>query len=400
MIMGARKLNIACIFSGELESGGGFQTQLSTIVELSKDERYNFIVFTTNRVDSNILGNYDLNVIHIKQNFLYKVFRLILRNEFFYKVCPKLTVGNKFEKVLYTYDIDLVYFLSPSSLALDLVCHNYIFTVWDLCYRDYPEFPEVSFHREFERREMLYSKALKKAIAIITDSELGKENIVRRYSLDENRVYFVSYLPSINIRETEFVDIKKRYHIHTENYLYYPAQFWPHKNHVYIIDSLSILKRQGIHITAVFSGSDKGNLGYVLEYAKKAGVGDLVKYIGFAPNEEIYYLYKQSLALAMPTYFGPTNIPPLEAFAVGTPVIYSDLPGLREQVRDAALLCDLKDPNSLAMHIETLLNNPEKRSELIEKGYKRLKELQQKSITNVLRNILEDYAVKLKCWKT
>ena len=62
-------------------------------------------------------------------------------------------------------------------------------------------------------------------------------------------------------------------------------------------------------------------------------------------NDE-YPLYDQSLALVMPTYLGPTNIPPLEAFAYETPVCYSDTPFL-ETSRRCAFFMNLKDPNSL-----------------------------------------------------
>ena len=44
--------------------------------------------------------------------------------------------------------------------------------------------------------------------------------------------------------------------------------------------------------------------------------------MNFLPDEEISYLYKNCLAVVMPTYFGPTNIPPLEAFKLGIPTIY------------------------------------------------------------------------------
>ncbi|MEG0664771.1 MAG: glycosyltransferase family 1 protein, partial [Clostridia bacterium] len=78
----------------------------------------------------------------------------------------------------------------------------------------------------------------------------------------------------------------------------------------------------------------------------------------------------------------------------------SDLTGLREQVADAALLCDLKDYTSLVKHLEQLLNNPNKRSELIELGYKRLDNLQEISIDNILKRIFDEYLIKLKCWKS
>ena len=233
----------------------------------------------------------------------------------------------------------------------------------------------------------------------MTDSELGRDNAIRRYNLDSNRVFSASFVPSANAKKTGFLDIKKKYQVDGE-YIYYPAQFWAHKNHVYIIDAIAKLKEKGIFLTAIFSGSDKGNLDYVLNYAQKLNVADLVRYIGFAPDDEIYHLYKQSLALVMPSYFGPTNIPPLEAFAIGTPVIYSDLAGLREQVADAALLCDLKNPQNLVEHLRLLLHNPDRRLELIEQGYRRLNELQKTSVSHVLMQIFDDFLIKLKCWKS
>ena len=68
-------------------------------------------------------------------------------------------------------------------------------------------------------------------------------------------------------------------------------------------------------------------------------------------------LYKNSLALVMPTYFGPTNIPPLEAFALGVPVLYSDLPGLREQVGECSIAIKFGQSNSMATHLLSLMND-------------------------------------------
>ena len=88
-------------------------------------------------------------------------------------------------------NVDLVYFISPSSWSNYLEHLNYIITIWDLCHRDEPEFPEVYKNRVFEKREIDINKCLKRAIAIIADSELGRENIVRRYLIDYSRVYIV-----------------------------------------------------------------------------------------------------------------------------------------------------------------------------------------------------------------
>lgn len=391
-------MNIGVVFDGELQSGGCYQTQLSTILELKKLNQYLIIAIVFSIENKTILENFGIETIVIKKTFFNQLFRFINRQECFCLFSSRLKLKTSFEKKLEQKKIDLVYFLSPSTFSLDLVAMNYVITVWDLCHRDTPEFPEVNNYREFEKRELLYTKSLKKSVAILVDSQLGKDSVVKRYGIDEYRVYVVPFSPSINIKETIKIDIKQKYNIESE-YIYYPAQFWSHKNHVYIIDALVILKAKGISLSAVFSGSDKGNLEYVLSYAKSKGVEKLVKYIGFAPSEEIYHLYKQSLALVMPSYFGPTNIPPLEAFAIGVPVIYSDLKGLREQVGDGALLCNLKSPENLAQHLMLLQNSQETQNAMIFKGQQRFYELQKVNVVNILTEIFDNFETKLKCWK-
>ncbi|HOV90151.1 MAG TPA: glycosyltransferase family 1 protein [Syntrophorhabdaceae bacterium] len=392
-------MKIAVVFEGVLHVGGGYQQQLSVFTRLgSLDNKYEITAFVFSEENKKVLKRYNVKTVLVKKTLLDKIHRFLHRQHWFFRFSKSFRLKTLFEKKLKDNNVDLVYFLSPSGLSLDLIEHNYIITVWDLCHRDFLEFPEVNYYREFELREQLYLKALKKAVAVLVDSEPGKENIVRRYGIDDSRIFVAPFTPSINIYLDNNLDVKTKYKINGE-YIYYPAQFWSHKNHVYIIDALSILMSQGFTLTAVFSGSDKGNLKYVMNYAKKMGVEDLIKYIGFAPNEEIYSLYKNSIALVMPTYFGPTNIPPLEAFSIGVPVIYSDLKGLKEQVGDAALLCDLSDPNSLATHLKNLLESEKLRINLIEKGKQKLKELSRYDILETLDTIFTNYSIKMKCWK-
>ena len=384
--------------SGDEEIGGGFQQQLTTILELKQLNNYKFMVFVFSKQNVSKLQAYNIEPIFIKKWFYEKGLMYLLRQNWAFYFVEKYKIMPPFEKILVKYDIDLVYFLSPNKLAIDLVKINYITTVWDLAHRDTPEFPEVRTFRKFEGLEILYTQSLKKSIGIITDSNKGKINIIKRYGIDKNRVYAVSYLPSQNAINTNIVDVKKKYCV-GDNYIYYPAQFWSHKNHIYILDAIKLLLIDNINLKAVFSGSNQGNLNYVLEYAKNIGVRNHIEYLGYVPGEDIYSLYKQALALVMPTYFGPTNIPPLEAFAIGVPVIYSDLPDLTEQVDGAVLYCDLNNPESLANHIKSLLKSKDLSTSLIEKGKQRLNALQKTNITIVVEKILDEYAIKLKSWK-
>jgi glycosyltransferase involved in cell wall biosynthesis len=116
------------------------------------------------------------------------------------------------------------------------------------------------------------------------------------------------------------------------------------------------------------------------------------------PNEEIPYLYKQSLALVMPTYFGPTNLPPLEAFSLDVPVLYSDKVGLRDQVGNAALLMDLCEPMSMACHLAELIETPELRERLVKNGRVLLTKYTDESRLSVLKMVLYDFRRRRVCW--
>ncbi len=399
-------MKIAVILEQDILAGGGYQQALNMLLLLNEKqcEKRQFVFITTLYNNIEILSTYGIQAHFLKLTLLSKVLLRIDLHPLFHKILRKMRKLNSFDMYLSKYGIDLIYFISPSHYALFSEKYNYVFTVWDLCHRDFMEFPEVRENRVFESRENIYQHALTKAIAIIVESKLGKENVIRRYGVDPERVEVLSLSPAPesglddNAYQVDFVDIKHKYQING-NYIYYPAQFWAHKNHVYILEAIALLKKKhNIELYAVFSGSDKGNLDHVLAVAESLEIKHLVKYVGFVSNEEIPYLYKQSLALVMPTYFGPTNLPPLEAFQLGVPVVYSDLPGLREQVGDAALLVDLSNPQSLVNQLLSLLHQPELRNHLIEKGRHQLLQHTDDERWTILKSIFDRFSVKLSCW--
>ena len=304
----------------------------------------------------------------------------------------------------------MIYFVSQSRYASYVHSINYIFTLFDLCHRDYPEFPEKRKNRTFEILENHFNKNLPRAVAILVESSLGKKNVVSKYRVDENRVHIFPMGPapiinSLNFEkdnnlERNFVNIKEKYDLKYD-YVFYPAQFWAHKNHIYILEALNILKKENsLSIGAIFSGSDMGNLSYIKSMTKIMNLEDRVRFVGFVSDEELISLYSNSVALVMPTYFGPTNIPPLEAFKLNVPVLYSDIPGLREQACKAALFLDLNDPKSLVLNLKKLLNSKNLRIEMINQGQLRLKELNlEQNNLNTLKNIIKDFKTIKHTWK-
>ncbi len=402
-------LRLAVIFDQKISVGGGYQQALNAAL-LTLDVPSDIcepVFFTTLEENINTIASYGVRPNLIRLSFFGKIrtfLRRLAKNHRALKALKKIESSTPLEAQLIRHKIDLVYFLSPSSWARDLEKINYITTVWDLCHRDDPEFPEVRWNQKFEARERTYWAVLPRATAIFVDSVRGKKNVVHRYGIDDERVYVMPFQASPETRKSAAsgtgspIDIHAKYNLDVP-YVFYPAQFWAHKNHVYLLQGLCALEqRYGLRIGAIFSGGDKGNLAYVKSYVCKLNLDDRVRFAGFVDNKEIPELYKQSVALVMPSYFGPTNLPPLEAFELGVPVLYPDKGGLRDQVGDAALLMNLNDPASMATHLNNLITDRHCRAQLIEAGKARLKYFDAMDRLAVLRRVLEDFRWRRLTW--
>jgi glycosyltransferase involved in cell wall biosynthesis len=187
-----------------------------------------------------------------------------------------------------------------------------------------------------------------------------------------------------------------------ERYFFYPAQFWPHKNHLRIVQALSSLrKNRDSSPPIVFSGSQTGEIRQetfreVMALASGIGVHKQVQYVGYLPDEDIAAVYAESAGLVMPTFFGPTNIPILEAWAYGCPVLTSDIRGIREQVADAAIVVDPTSIEALADGMYWLWTDKELCARLALRGMERLAHYTPADFRSTLIKILEEAKARIR----
>jgi glycosyltransferase involved in cell wall biosynthesis len=123
-----------------------------------------------------------------------------------------------------------------------------------------------------------------------------------------------------------------------------------------------------------------------------------IRFLDFVPNEDIPALYEAAFAVVVPSYFGPTNLQPIEAIALGRPVICSDLPGCREQMGDAALYCDLSDPASLADQLVALIHDQTLVCRLRKAGQRLAEDLAKMAYGKRLSQVVDDFAYVRRRW--
>jgi glycosyltransferase involved in cell wall biosynthesis len=303
--------------------------------------------------------------------------------------------------------LDLVLYPVYSVTAIETRVPAVV-TVHDLNHRVYTEFPEVRALGEFERREYYFRNACRSAVTLLVESDTGREDLLTFYAdtgLREDRVVVLPVLPASTVRpgvgEDERTRVRQRYRLDA-GFVFYPAQFWPHKNHLRLIQALHHLKHSaGLTPTLVLGGSHSGSLrrrtfAAAMRTARRLGVDAQVRYLGFIPDEDMSALYVEAAALAMPTFFGPSNIPVLEAFAMGCPVLTSDIRGIREQTNGAAVLVDPRSSEAIADGLRRLLTSSEQRHALICRGHEVLSRYTPVDYRRVLKGALEDTKARLR----
>jgi glycosyltransferase involved in cell wall biosynthesis len=269
------------------------------------------------------------------------------------------------ERRLEADSVDLVWFPTIYAEDVDL---PYVCTVFDVEHRIKPWFPEVSRHGEFERRDRFLDRYLSKATRVIVPNEAGREQLERFYRVPpENCLALTHPTPSFALRaaaEPRRDPSTIRARGIEGAFLLYPAQFWPHKNHAAALDALVELRTRGERLALVLVGSDKGQLQHVRQQVAERGLEAAVYFLGFVEEEELVALYQHAHALLYLSRFGPENLPPLEAFALGCPAVVGHVPGAWEQLGDAALIVDAADPASVADAVQRV-GDPAARARLV-----------------------------------
>ena len=306
--------------------------------------------------------------------------------------------------------VDLMMYPVPTPLSFEARV-PYIMAIHDLQHRLQPEFPEVSANGEWEWREYRYRNGTRYATLLLADSEVGKEDILNfygPYGVTPDQVKILPFLPACylatDISQSERQRVRTIYRL-PERYLFYPAQFWPHKNHTRIVQALGLLKQEhGRKIPVVFSGACTGEIRErtfreVISLSSQLGLEKEIHYLGYVPDEDMSGIYAEAAALVMPTFFGPTNIPILEAWAFGCPVLTSDIRGIREQVQDAGVLVDPRSVEAIADGIYRLWIDENLACSLVDLGRQRLASYTPDDYRQRLVAILQEAEMRVSAQK-
>jgi glycosyltransferase involved in cell wall biosynthesis len=388
--------------SDQPEAGGGYtfeQDVLEGVVAAGASTPHRFSVLCAPAAVSALgegLAGTGIDVHPVAYRLVDRALARVLRYSAFARCNWRGT--SPLDRVARATGIELLWFLGGSVHLTDL---PYLAVVWDLHHRITPWFPEVSARGVWDGRELAHGWFLRRASGVITGTRAGREELERFYQLSPDLVHVVPYPTprfALDAASPE-VGTARRLGIRGK-YLLYPAQFWPHKNHANLLKALALLRAQhGVSLELALVGADKGNRAHTELLARELDIAEAVHFLGFVSRPDLVGLYREAVALTYVSWFGPDNLPPLEAFALGCPVIASRLSGTAEQLGSAALLIDAGSPKEIAQAVTSLVDDDGLRARLVAAGRERARRWTATDYVRGVFTILDRFESIVSCWR-
>jgi glycosyltransferase involved in cell wall biosynthesis len=244
------------------------------------------------------------------------------------------------------------------SLALLHTAKPFAYTLHDLQQLYYPQ-NFSSFQRLW--RHQIYTRVSARAARIICESEYVKADIGRFYHVAAERIVVMPAPPQrafLTLQsEQEIEETRHRLNL-PRRFLFYPAHFWHHKNHVRLIEAFREVAREVPDLGLVLTGKEQEGYAAAMQAIEAAGLRQKVVHLGYVKQDDIRAIYRLATALVMPSLFESISIPVYEAFQAGTPVAASNILAIPEQVGDGGLLFDPNSAQSIKSAILKIINDP------------------------------------------
>jgi glycosyltransferase involved in cell wall biosynthesis len=247
-----------------------------------------------------------------------------------------------------------------------------VLTLHDIAYERYPQWfpPEV-----ISKMRWAIPLTVRRAAAVLTDSEFSKRDVVRRYCVPPDKVVVAPLAADPMFRPlhdpAHVAAVRERYGT-GERFILCVGNLEPHKNLATLIEAYVRLRRaDATRHRLVLVGRPQRENNAVFATARASGYQEALIFTGYVPAEDLVALFNAAHLFVFPSIFEGFGAPPLEAMACGTPVITSNAASLPEVVGDAAPMVDPLDVEGLASAIATVLADADLRARLAAQGLQR-----------------------------
>jgi len=263
-----------------------------------------------------------------------------------------------------------------------------VYNPHDLQHRRLPE-----FFTEGQKawRDATYQAGCRIAKAIASESKSTRNDLVKEYGIAPENIHVILWGAP-----TEFYDppdddtfkrVREKYCL-PGTFAFYPAQTWPHKNHIGLLKALKILRdEKGMKLNLVCTGRKNDFWPEVEKKVHELGLHDQASFLGFVGEDELRAIYRLSEFVVIPSMFEGGGFPVLEAFYEGTPVSCSNAASLPEYGGEAVIYFNPASEKSMADVIFKMASDPKLRHTMAKRGRERLQKFSWEHTARAYRSL-------------
>jgi glycosyltransferase involved in cell wall biosynthesis len=217
--------------------------------------------------------------------------------------------------------------------------------------------------------------ASRRAAAIITVSQLSKDDIVKHLGVKSARIHVTHEAVSSSFQPVDDAkrlrSSRRKYGLNSRFILAIGSSD-PRKNLATLVKAYALLPqslRTEYHLAIVWTAAALATS--LSETIEELSIGQFVHFLFQVPNEDLVSLYNEASLFVFPSLYEGFGLPVLEAMACGTPVIAANNSSIPEIAGDAALLVEAGDTKGISEAMEEVLLDDALASEMVQKGLKR-----------------------------
>jgi glycosyltransferase involved in cell wall biosynthesis len=243
---------------------------------------------------------------------------------------------------------------------------NITASIHDLILFEFPELISKKFLRE--EKNLFFDWIDNPNTKVVVSSETTKKIIKRLFNIDSSNLKKVEIAGNHLKKKKHEKLLKKFSFLSDKDYLIYPANTSPHKNHENLIEALGKIEKK-IPLVLTGAGTD-------LKFYTKRGrqlrkfisknnliLGEDIIPIGYVDDEEYINLLSRSKAIIVPSLSeGGGSFPLYEAMFMGIPAVVSKISVLTEQLNRSSgevIWFDPLNSDSIKNSIENLIDSYE-----------------------------------------
>ena len=266
-------------------------------------------------------------------------------------------------------------FHAPHYVVSPLTRCPYVVTIHDCIHLRFPQYlPKRGAH--FYAQTMMNMSA-RRACRVLTVSEASKQDILHYLGVPASKVEVIYNALDERLAspptEEEITRVRERFLL-TAPFILYTGNIKPHKNIDRLIEAYSLLRSRGFeHVKLLIIGDEISKYPNLRRLVHRFQLHQHVRFLGFVSDATLAVLYRLAAVFVFPSLYEGFGLPPLEAMALGAPVITSNVSSLPEVVGDAAVLIDPTDAGALADAMARVLGDDALRAELIRRGHERVR---------------------------